>query len=269
MESVPAPVQILCRQCSAPLPVEQGTQFVICEYCGTTNHVDKGRTVFHYAVNTTVRENEAESSLRRWMAGNDTVKGLDRVARIVSQQFQHFPMWLVRVDRAGTETIYLEPAAALSVSEIKQVTIPAADLEPYDQSMDPDSVEATVPYKAMLGWLEGEHRIREAEISELSLVHVPIYLFKYAYKDRQYTAVVDGAAGRVFANIFPSKWETPYRAIGVAAFVAYFIASFIPSGGFLLAEGTGLGIGIGIYIIAVIVLAIPLFIVAATISAKI
>ena len=269
MDAVPAPVQILCRQCSAPLPVEQGTQFVICEYCGTTNHVDKGRTVLHYAVNSTISEEEAEAALRRWMAGNDTVKGLDRQARIGKPTFQHFPMWLVRVSRDGQETIYLEPAAALSVSELKHVTIPASDLEPYDHTMDPDAVEATVPYKAMLGWLGGEHRVKEKDISELSLVHIPIYIIKYTFKDRQYTALVDAAAGRVFANIFPSKWEAPYLAIGAAAFIAYFVASLVPSGGFLIGDGTGLGLGLLIYVVAIVVLAVPLFVIAATISAKV
>jgi hypothetical protein len=269
MESVPAPVQILCRQCSAPLPVEQGTQFVICEYCGTTNHVDKGRTVLHYAVRSTVLEGEAEAALRRWMAGNETVKGLDRQAKIAKPTFQHFPMWLIRVSQADKEVIYLEPAAALSVSELKQVTIPASDLEPYDHTMDPDAVEATVPYKAMLGWLGGEHSVKEQDIRELSLVHIPIYIFKYTLKDRQYTALVDAAAGRVFANIFPSKWEAPYLAIGAAAFIVYFIASLVPSGGYLIGAGAGLGLGVLIYAVAIVVLAVPIFTIAATISAKV
>jgi hypothetical protein len=269
MDSVPAPVQILCRQCSAPLPVEQGTQFVICEYCGTTNHVDKGRTVLHYAVRSTVSEDEAQAALRRWMGGNDTIKGLDKKAKIAKPTFQHFPMWLIRVSQGDQEVIYLEPAAALSVSELKQVTIPASDLEPYDHTMDPDAVEATVPYKAMLGWLGGEHSVKEKDIRELSLVHIPVYIFKYIFKDRQYTALVDAAAGRVFANIFPSKWEAPYLAVGAAAFILYFVASLVPPGGFFIGEGVGLGLGLLIYIIACVVLAIPLFAIAAMISAKV
>jgi hypothetical protein len=203
------------------------------------------------------------------MAGNETVKGLDRQAKISTHTFQHFPMWLIRVSQGGKEVIYLEPAAALSVSELKQVTIPASDLEPYDHTMDPDAVEATVPYKAMLGWLGGEHSVKEKDITELSLVHIPIYIFKYTFKDRQYTALVDAAAGRVYSNIFPSKWEAPYLAIGAAAFIAYFVASLVPSGGFLIGNAAGLGLGLLIYAIAIVVLAVPLFAIAATISAKV
>ncbi len=269
MVAVPAPVQILCRQCSAPLPVEQGTQYFDCEYCGTTNVVDKGQTVFHYAIRTTIRENEALAALRRWMAGNKTIKGLDRLAQIDSPQYKHFPFWFVRADRNGQEKIYLEPAAAISISELKHLTIPAADLEPYDHSMDDSAVAATVPYKAMMNWLGDEHQIKGSDINEVSLVHLPIYIFKYDHKDRRYTAVVDAATGQVFANIYPSKWETPYLAIGAAAFAAYFCAALIPLGGFIVGDASGLGLGLLIYAGVAVVFAVLFFSAAATISAKV
>jgi LSD1 subclass zinc finger protein len=269
MASVPAPAQILCRQCSAPLPIEQGTQYVNCEYCGTTNFVEKGKLVFHYAVRTTVREDEALAALRRWMAGNETIKGLDKEAQIDRPVFQHFPMWFIRTNREGKEEVYLEPAAATSVSELKRLSIPAADLEPYDHVYDETAVTATVPYNAMVGWLKEEHSLKGSEIKEVSLVHLPTYVFKYRYMDRQYTAVVDAATSEVFANIYPSKWEAPYLAIGAAAFAAYFCAALIPLGGYLFSGGTGLGLGVVIYAVAAVILAIPFFSAAATISAKV
>lgn len=269
MVAVPAPVQILCRQCSAPLPVEQGTQYTDCQYCGTTNVVDKSQTVLHYAVRTTVRQDEAIAALRRWMAGNKTIKGLDRLAQIENPQYEHFPFWFVRVDTNSKERVYLQPAAAISISELKQLTIPAADLEPYEQEMDASAVEATVPYKAMMNWLDDEHQIKPSEVKEVSLVHLPIYVFKYAYKDRRYTAVVDAATGQVFANIYPNKWETPYLAIGAAAFAAYFCAALIPLGGFLVGDAGGLGLGLLIYLGVAAVFAVIFFSAAATISAKV
>ena len=105
MDAIQAPVQILCKQCSAPLPVEQGTQFVNCEFCGTTNVVEKGRTVFHYAVRATIHEGAAEKALRRWMAGNQTIKGLDRDAQIEEPHFEYFPMWLVRAERDARQNV--------------------------------------------------------------------------------------------------------------------------------------------------------------------
>jgi len=269
MDSFPPSVQLLCRQCSAPLPVEQGTNLTICEYCGTTNYVDKGRTVLHFVVRTTVRENDALAALRRWMAGNKTVKGLDKKAKIERIQFQLFPMWFVRVSRNGKEQVILEPAAALSVSELKHTKIPAADLEPYDINFDEDAVTATVPYDALLHWLNDNYALAETDISEISLVHLPIYQVKYSLDDRHYTAVVDAATSEVFANIYPSKWEVPYLAIGAAAFAAFFCASLIPLAGYLAGGVGGFALGMGIYAIAVAVLSVVFFVAAALVSSKV
>jgi hypothetical protein len=269
MDSPPPSVQLLCRQCSAPLPVEQGTRLTICEYCGTTNYVEKGRTVFHFVVRTTVRENDALAALRRWMAGNKTIKDLDKKAKIEKSHFQLFPMWFVRVASDGGEKVILEPAAALSVSELKHVSIPAADLEPYDIVFDEDAVTATVPYDALLNWLDDNHSLQESDIQEISLVHLPIYQFKYALDDRHYTAVVDAATSEVFANIYPTKWEVPYLAIGAAAFASFFCASFIPVISLFSGGAVGFGVGMGVYAIAVVVLAIVFFAAAALVSSKV
>jgi len=269
MAIVQAPVQILCRQCSAPLPVEVGSQFVDCEYCGTTNVVEKGRTVLHYAVRPTLRENDGEAALRRWMGGNETIKGLDAKAQVERPVFQHFPMWLIRLSHDEDEEVVLQPAAALSISELKQLPIPAWDLEPYDHVYDDAAIEATVPYNAMLQWLKDERQVREAQIRAVSLVHLPIYQFHYIYNKRRYSAIVDAASGAVFANIYPSKWETPYRTIALAAFIAYFLAALIPLISYINGGFGGLGAGIGIYLIVALVLAVPIFVLAATISAKV
>ncbi|MGH2536173.1 MAG: hypothetical protein ACRDHL_02135 [Candidatus Promineifilaceae bacterium] len=267
MASPPALVQLLCRQCSAPLPVEQGTAYVVCEYCGTTNVVEKGQTVFHYALRPTLRPDDAAAALRRWMAGNETVKGLDTQAQIEPPEYQSFPMWLVRADQAGREQVYLEPAAAISIAGLKELTVPAADLEAHDPADDPAAVEATVPYKAMLEWLARDHGVDQGQINEAALLQVPLYQFKYSYAGRRYTALVDAAAGRVFAAIFPSKWEAPYRAIGAAAFVLYLLAALIPVGAELI--GLGLGLGIVLYLLAAAGLALPIFSAAAAVSARV
>jgi LSD1 subclass zinc finger protein len=261
-------VQILCRQCSAPLPVEHGSAYVNCEYCGTTNVVEKGQTVFHYAVQATLDETQATAALRRWMAGNETIKGLDREAQVQQPTFEYFPMWLVRHRRDGQESIYLEPAAALAVSELKHLTVPAGDLAPYDETIEGAVVRASVPYETMLGWLKDEHGLTRAEIQEVALVHLPIFHFTYGYKDRRYAAVVDAAAGRVYCNIFPAKWEVPYQTLGAVAFVAYFLAAFIPLIGYLIGEGAGLGLAILIYIGVLVALTVPLFSAAAAVSKK-
>src|SRR5512137_549901 len=113
MPDAPVATQVNCRQCAAPLVVEQGMLFVTCKSCGATNYVDKSRAVFHYLVRPTVKEDGARAALNRWMAGNATVKDLDRKATVDSVAFQYFPMWLVRAEVQRNERVFLKPAAAL------------------------------------------------------------------------------------------------------------------------------------------------------------
>ena len=263
------PTAILCLQCAAPLPVEQGTQFVVCEFCGTTNFVDKSSTVQHYAVRETVAQPDAEAALRRWMAGNQTVKDLDQKVVIERPTFQLFPLWLLRVQQKREEKVFLEPAAATSVTELTELTIPAADLEPYDHTLDETAVAPTVPLETVKTWLADNQHISAQAIKEASLVHLPIYLFKYQFEERVYTAVVDAATSKVFANNYPTKWETPYYGVAGIGCVLYFLAAFIPLINFFYGSGNGFGTGILIYCITAVLLAIPIFAAAAYISAKV
>lgn len=267
-EQIPT-TQILCHQCAAPLPVEVGSQFVTCEFCGAENFIDKSGAVLHYAVRETLDETAALAALRRWMGGNQTVKDLDKKAQIDRAEFQLFPMWMVRVQQDGQEQVVLEPGAALSVIDLTELTIPAADLEPYDQGVDSLAVAPTVPLDTVKKWLAENRSVAAGAIQETSLVHLPIFVCKYTFDGRSYTAVVDAASSRVFASVFPSKWEAPYMAIGGAGCVLYFLAALIPLGGFFMGGGSGLLLGIVIYFVVAALLALPIFAVAATISAKV
>jgi hypothetical protein len=135
--------------------------------------------------------------------------------------------------------------------------------------LDETAVTPTVPYETVKKWLvENEHIPAEA-IREASLVHLPLYVFKYEFEGESYTAVVDAATSKVFANVYPSKWEAPYYGVGVVGCLLYFLAAFIPLVGYSIAEMSGLGLGIVAYLIVVVILAIPLFSAAAYISAKV
>jgi hypothetical protein len=261
--------QFFCRQCGAVLPVEQGTQFVTCEFCQATNFVDKGGAVFHYAVRPTVDETAASAALRRWMAGNQTVKDLDKKAQIERPIFQYFPLWMVRTQQNNQEKVVMEPAAGLSVTELTELTIPASDLQPYDHTQDGNAVEPTVPLETVKKWLAQNQRIAEGAIKESALVHVPIFMCKYSYQGRNYTAVVDAASSKVFAAIYPSKWEAPYFAIGSLGCVLYFLAALIPMCGYTTYAEGGLALGVAAYVVAAIVLAVPIFAAAAYVSAKV
>ena len=250
--------QINCRQCAARLAVEQGMQFVTCTFCGATNFVDKSRALFHYQVRTTIKEEGALSALRRWMAGNATVKGLDQRSKIGAATFQYFPMWLVRANQNGHERVLLKPAAALSVSELTQLNIPAADLVPFESSAQAAATAPTVPFEMMQQWLSDDQKLPPAMIRETALVHLPIYVCKYEYGGKRYTAVVDAATSKVFANVFPAKWEVPYVAIGGACFAAYFVLTLL-----------SLFVSFGIFIIGAPILAVVFFALAATVSATV
>jgi hypothetical protein len=253
-----AVTSINCRQCAAPLTVEQGQPFVTCRFCGATNFVDKSRAVFHYLVRPTVREDGARAALNRWMAGNATVKDLDRKAKVDSVSFQYFPMWLVRADAQHDERVLLKPAAALSISELGHLNIPPSDLVPFDAGVDGTIVSPSVPFETMQQWLIDDQHIAPENIREAALVHVPVYVCKYQFNNRHYTAIVDAATSKVFANIYPAKWEVPYVSIGLAAFAAFFVLSVF-----------SLFINFGLFLIGAPILAILFFSLAVSISAKV
>jgi hypothetical protein len=238
--------------------VEHGTPFVACEFCGAANFVDKSRAVFHYTAVSTLDVAGARAALRRWMAGNETVKNLDRKARVEPPEFEYFPMWMVRVAEAGGERILCRPAAAVSVSVLGQVQVRAGDLKPYQPAAGATVLEPTVSRETMLEWLtEGVGMSTEA-IREVSLVHLPIFRCRYSFQDRRFVAVVDGVTSQVFANIYPVKWEVPYVALGVASCLAYFTLAVI-----------SLQLGLSIYLVGAPLVGAPLFLAALATSAKV
>jgi hypothetical protein len=194
---------------------------------------------------------------------------LDRNAQIEPLAFEYFPMWTVRASAGEKERVWLKPAAALSVSELEQLTILAADLEPYHQNLDAKAVTPTVPYDTMRQWLADDFGVKREAVREAALVHVPIYRCKYVFDGRRYTAIVDGATGKVFANIYPSKWETPYRTVAAVTFAAYLCAAFIPIIGYQINAEAGLATGVLVYGVVVAVLAVIFFAAAAAISSKV
>ncbi len=200
-----APASVLnCPQCGGELHPDEGQIFLICPFCGSAVYVDKSRIVFHWYLAPTLDEAQAKAALARWMAGNETVKDLDRKSRLVAASFSYFPIWHVRQSIAGREEALLEPAAATSVTELKNLRLPAGDLRKYEPTMAAQSVEPTVPFETVLSWL-GERGVSRENLAEAALVHLPLYTFKYTFGSRGYTAVVEAATGTVFANIFPAK----------------------------------------------------------------
>jgi hypothetical protein len=235
--------EVPCPQCQGLLTPDEGQRFLVCPYCGSAVYFDKSQVVFHWQLRPTVDEPGAGAALRRWMAGNETVKDLDLKAQVASSAFAYFPLWLLRLGSGEAETVRLEPAAATSISELKRIQLPAGDLVRYDTALDAQAVAPTVPLEAMLSWME-QTGLQRDQLAEVSLVHIPIYTFHYEYAGRGYVAVVEGVSGKVFANIFPPKAEAPYRAVALAAAATFLCLATFPLGGMALEPRQGLGIGI-------------------------
>src|SRR5512136_2956266 len=138
-----------CAQCGGTLHTDEGQLFLTCPYCGSAVYLDKSKVVFHWSLACTVTPEASAASLRRWMAGNQTVKDLDRKAQVVSQTFQYFPLWYFRAGSADRETIYLEPAAAIAVNDLKKLPLPAGDLLRYDPALDNQSLAPDVSLAAV------------------------------------------------------------------------------------------------------------------------
>jgi hypothetical protein len=269
MEAPVTPTALHCTQCGGELHPDEGQVFVTCPFCSSTVYLDKSQVVFHWYLAPTLNESDAQGALRRWMAGNQTVKDLDQKARLGDTSFQYFPLWYFKQTQPnGDEQILLELAAASSVSELKRLKLPAGDLRKYESSLDAQAQTPSVPLDAALSWLEARN-VPSEQISEKALVHVPLYTLKYTYQGKTYTAVVEAGTGGVFANLYPAKAEAPYLLAGGVAGLVFLCLATFPVGGYLMSQESGLGIGLLVCSGVGILAAPALFGLAAWVAAKV
>jgi DNA-directed RNA polymerase subunit RPC12/RpoP len=258
-----------CAQCGGDLNPDEGQIFLTCPYCSSTVYLDKSRVVFHWYVTPTLDVDKARGALARWMAGNQTVKDLDQKARLAGASFEYFPLWYFKRRGADKrEQIWLEPAAATSISELKRLKLPAGDLRKYQPDLDAQSHTPSVPLDAALNWLAARGA-PPGDTVEQALVHIPLHTFKYSYKDKTYTAVVEAATGEVFANVFPAKAEAPYMIAGGVSAVVFLCLATLPLFGAAAAGSEGFGIGAAVCAGLGILAAPLLMALAAWVAAKV
>jgi DNA-directed RNA polymerase subunit RPC12/RpoP len=221
-------MQIKCTQCGADVTVQQDETFIDCPFCGSALFLDKKKVVFHYVIENNFKPNEAEGNLKRWMAGNHTVKDLDIKAQIVKTNFYYFPVWYFKVKDAQGDRIYIQPAATTSVSEIKKIQIPAGALKFYEKEKynESEMVAPDVLYDSAKAWLQSSG-IEQDRVAEAALVHIPFYQFYYNYNGQSFTALVEASSGSVYANIYPAKSEAPFRVLFVMSIAGYVVTSII------------------------------------------
>lgn len=235
---------ILCPQCGGENDLPSGLRLFSCGFCGTSLFADRSGVISYYRVKRLLDQDKARAALRRWMAGNDTVKDLDRKSRVEGFEAISFPMWMFRVDREGDETSYVAPAAPIPIPELMDLEIPPGRLEPYETAADGiEEAEVTVPVATARDWLDQRWT---GPVRETALVRVPLWRCRYRYRGSKFMALVDATSGAVLASVYPEKLESPY----------YLVVGM----GFLLFALEGLAIGNPILkALAYLVTAIPLF----------
>lgn len=217
--SSPAILFAVCTQCGGESPVSSGQRFVRCSFCDATLHVDRSGTVALYALPWRLDHEEAEASLRRWMAGNDTVKDLDRKSTLDSVSALSFPMWLFRAQVKGREEVFVEPAAATPVPQLADLRVPAGELVPGEADTEgAEAVPVGVDLEVARGWI-AERGV--AAIQETALVQVPLWNVTYTFGDRSYRALVEASTGSVLAAVFPEKSESPFVAVAVLGVILF------------------------------------------------
>jgi len=255
--------KIICPQCGGENNIQADEKFLECEFCGSSVFVDKRKVVNHFVVKSNFTKENAEGNLRRWMAGNFHVKDLDKLAQISQVSFYYFPLWYFKTKDAQGDKIHLQPAHSISISEIKNIKIPAGSLRPFHKNefTEKEFVEADVLYDSAKSWLS-QSGVSEDTISESSLVHVPFYHFYYTYKGQQYSALVEASSGMVYANIWPAKSETPFKLLFGAAIFVFAVASLISyAASFILVSDeieTGLFAGELLKLIVYMIASVPL-----------
>jgi len=220
--------KIICPQCAGENEVPIDEKFTECVFCGSAIYIDKKKIVSHFVISSNFKKEEAEGNLRRWMAGNFQVKDLDKLAQISQTSFYYFPMWYFKTDKSAGETIYLQPATSTSISEIKKINIPAGNLKVFNKKdfNVNEFVNPDVLFDSAQSWLK-ETGVNLDSIATSNLVHIPFYQFYYNYNGKQYTSLVEASSGKVYANLWPAKSETPFRIMFGLCIVAFFLISIL------------------------------------------
>jgi DNA-directed RNA polymerase subunit RPC12/RpoP len=227
METITSSI-LICPQCGGENQIPADEKFFECEYCGSAVYVDKRKIVNHFVVNSNFSKEQAEGNLRRWMAGNFQVKDLDKLSNITQVYFYYFPLWYFKTKDSSGDKVHLQPAHSTSVSEIKQINIPAGNLKVFHKKdyNEKDFVTPDVLYESAKSWLE-QSGVNTESMIESNLVHIPFYQFYYEFKGNQYTAIVEASSGKVYANIWPAKSETPFRILFGISILVFLFISFI------------------------------------------
>src|SRR5262249_9016917 len=159
-------------------------------------------------------EGSAGAQLRRWMAGNETVKDLEKHAKVLSQKLVYFPMWRFVAAQPQGDTEFSEPAASFLVADIKTIPLSGGSLHYFDAKKTEglDLMTPDILLDSAIRWLQ-QRQVQADSIRETNLIHIPFHYFQYDYKGKKYQVIVDGISGRILASIYPPKETLPFVMI--------------------------------------------------------
>ena len=198
-----------------------------CGYCSTALVIDGSESLFHQIMLPTITADKVSAHLRRFLAGAQTVAGLDKKAKIGEPTLEYFPFWAFTVISDGDEQVILEPALPSALAGLQAIDLPAGETAPASRHLSGSApmLEPEIPRDTALEWLRNKKG--EIEIRTTVLYHLPLFKIGYSYKGKTYSSAVDGVSGKVFPADFPAKSETPYVLVAILAIVIFCIEGFL------------------------------------------
>lgn len=214
-------MELGCTQCGARLDVRSDARLLRCSFCGTALAVDGSTTLFHEVMEVTVPAAEVAGHLRRFFAGSATAAGLEKEARLEPPVLEYFPFWSFQIEDAGSDRVVLQPGAPSALVGLQGLTMPPGSARSFSPEVTGQTavIEPEVPPATARDWLLA--RNPGVVIRKTVLTHLPLYRVAYTWRGKGFSAAVDGVSGRVFPSDFPTRVETPFRAVAAVALAVF------------------------------------------------
>ena len=223
-----------CGQCGGALDLPVGARFAACGFCGSSVFFDRSKAVLHFVAERTLDEPKARARLQAWMAGNETVKGLENDAVLGHSSLSYFPLWRFVSGDRDRERQWCEPARASAAAGLGDVPLSGGALRHVtaeDMARLP-LAEPEVRLDSALEWLSARGVERSA-VRETTLVHLPLFEFPYTWGRRSWKVAVDGVSGRILVGSYPAKSETAYLGIAAIAVLGFFVLGILSPNAFV------------------------------------
>lgn len=216
-----------CAQCGAQQSPPADAQLIRCAFCETPLAVTGEGLVFSETLVPTVSDEQARAHLRRFLAGRETVAGLDREATIDLPKLSYFPFWAFTLVWGERTKTVLMPATPTALQGFVGMTLSAGATHPgvpaATERHDPE-----VPLATAQQWLtESSAENRVAKRTRVALAYLPLYEIGYLYRGRRYRAAVDAVSGGVFPADYPAKREAPFWLVAGASLLVFGLLGLI------------------------------------------